>query len=208
MVSVTLSGAVLGLAAGLLPGPLLALVLHQTLRHGAGAGVRVAAAPLLTDPPIVAAALFSLDWVAGADAGLGAISLLGAGFLAYLAYDSVAIGPPTGGRPAGTPRSLQQGIAANLFNPHPYLFWFTVGAPIVRRAWTTNPLHAAGFVVALYGCLVGSKTVVALLAARGRGVLTSRAYALIARSLGLALAGFSLLALRDGLRYLGVVSPL
>ena len=52
----TLFGVVFGLAAGLMPGPLLALVIQQTLRHGPGEGIKVAAAPLLTDLPIVAAA--------------------------------------------------------------------------------------------------------------------------------------------------------
>ena len=62
-----LSGAVFGLAAGLMPGPLLALVIQQTLRHGPTEGIKVAAAPLLTDLPIVAAALFAVNRVADAD---------------------------------------------------------------------------------------------------------------------------------------------
>ena len=68
-------GVVFGLAAGLMPGPLLALVIQQTLRHGPGEGIKVAAAPLLTDLPIVAAALFALDRLVDADGVLGAISL-------------------------------------------------------------------------------------------------------------------------------------
>ena len=206
--SATLSGAVFGLAAGLLPGPLLALVLQQTLRYGAGEGCKVAAAPLLTDLPIVAAALFTVNRLAGADGVLGMISLMGAGFLAYLTYESRVTDPAACDRPGATPRSLQKGVASNLLNPHPYLFWFTVGAPIVRQAWATNPLHAAGFLVAMYGCLVGSKVLLALLVGRGRAVLTSRAYVIVARSLGLALLVFSLLLLRDGLRYLGMASGL
>ena len=104
--------------------------------------------------------------------------------------------------PATTPRSLQKGVAANLLNPHPYLFWLTVGAPILWHAWATSPVNAAGFLVAMYGCLIGSKMLVALLVGRGRTVLTSRAYVLLVRTLGIILFVFALLFLRDGLRYL------
>lgn len=198
----TLFGVVFGLAAGLMPGPLLALVIQQTLRHGPGEGIKVAAAPLLTDLPIVAAALFALNRLADADGVLGAISLLGAAFLGHLAYESVTTDLAAHAGPATTPRSLQKGVAANLLNPHPYLFWLTVGAPILWHAWATSPVNAAGFLVAMYGCLVGSKMLVALLVERGRTVLTSRAYVLLVRALGIILLVFAMLFLRDGLRYL------
>ena len=198
----TLFGVVFGLAAGLMPGPLLALVIQQTLRHGPREGIKVAAAPLLTDLPIVAAALFALNRLADADGVLGAISLLGAAFLGYLAYESVATDLAAHAAPATTPRSLQKGVAANLLNPHPYLFWLTVGAPILWHAWATSPVNAAGFLVAMYGCLVGSKMLLALLVGRGRTVLTSRTYVLLVRALGVMLLVFALLFLRDGLRYL------
>ena len=45
----------LGLAAGVSPGPLLALVVSATLERGFGAGLRVASAPLVTDLPIILA---------------------------------------------------------------------------------------------------------------------------------------------------------
>jgi len=43
-----LLGASLGFAAGVSPGPLLAIVLREALRHGAAAGMRAALAPLVT----------------------------------------------------------------------------------------------------------------------------------------------------------------
>ena len=200
----TLFGVVFGLVAGLMPGPLLALVIQQTLRHGPGEGSKVAAVPLLTDLPIVAAALFALNRLAHADGVLGAISLLGAAFLGYLAYESVTTDLVAHGGQATAPRSLQKGAVANLLNPHPYLFWLTVGAPVLRHAWATSPVNAAGFLVAMYGCLVGSKVLVARLVGRGRTVLTNRWYVLLVRALGVTLLVFAVRFLRDGLRYLGV----
>lgn len=47
------AGAALGLSAGFSPGPLLTLVLTETLHHGVKAGIRVALAPMITDAPII-----------------------------------------------------------------------------------------------------------------------------------------------------------
>ena len=47
------TGLLFGASAGLAPGPLLALVVAESVRGGTGCGIRVAAAPLLTDTPIV-----------------------------------------------------------------------------------------------------------------------------------------------------------
>jgi threonine/homoserine/homoserine lactone efflux protein len=48
-----LSGFTLGIGAGIVPGPLLTLVITRTLAGGFRAGQRVAIAPLLTDAPII-----------------------------------------------------------------------------------------------------------------------------------------------------------
>ena len=46
-------GILLGVSAGVSPGPLFALVIAETLHHGTKAGLRVALVPLVTDMPIV-----------------------------------------------------------------------------------------------------------------------------------------------------------
>ncbi|MDH3383440.1 MAG: LysE family translocator, partial [Deltaproteobacteria bacterium] len=59
------AGIVLGLSAGFSPGPLLAMVLSQTIRHGAREGIKIAAAPLLTDLPIILVSTFLLAKLSG-----------------------------------------------------------------------------------------------------------------------------------------------
>jgi hypothetical protein len=53
MMTALASGAFLGLSCGLAPGPLLALVVAQTLRHGLREGCKMALTPLVTDAPII-----------------------------------------------------------------------------------------------------------------------------------------------------------
>jgi len=54
-------GLILGLSAGFAPGPLLTLVISETLQHDLKAGVKVALAPIITDLPIIIFTLFILD---------------------------------------------------------------------------------------------------------------------------------------------------
>jgi hypothetical protein len=48
MMTALASGVLLGFSCGLAPGPLLALVLAQTLRHGAREGYKIALTPLVS----------------------------------------------------------------------------------------------------------------------------------------------------------------
>jgi len=82
-------GAVLGLTAGISPGPLLTMVISETLRHNKREGLKIAIAPLITDIPIVLVTLFILSKMASFDIVLGIISILGGIFIAYLGYDSI-----------------------------------------------------------------------------------------------------------------------
>jgi LysE type translocator len=60
-----LLGLTIGFSAGVSPGPLLALVVTTSLRHGRWAGLQVAASPLVTDLPIIILTLTVLNAVPG-----------------------------------------------------------------------------------------------------------------------------------------------
>ena len=84
MLSFLIIGTILRLSAGFAPGPLLALVISETLQHGKKAGVKVALAPVLTDLPIIAITLLILAKLSEFSLILGLISLTGACFILYL----------------------------------------------------------------------------------------------------------------------------
>jgi threonine/homoserine/homoserine lactone efflux protein len=102
-------------------------------------------------------------------------------------------------------RSLQKGIITNFLSPHPYLFWITVGSPIVIKAYNINPLAAVLYIAGFYICLVGSKIIVAIVVDKSKTFLNSRAYVYVIRFLGLALIVFAVIFVRDGLRLFGVL---
>ncbi len=201
------SGLVFGLAAGFAPGPLLALVLARSVRYGAREGVKVALAPLVSDPPIILLAVLVFAQVATTDPLLGVVALAGGAFLVYLAVEIVRAPPAPGPERPGRAGSLLRGVAANLLNPHPYLFWLTVGAPTLAGAHAVGGAAPVGFLAAMYGCLIGAKVLVAVAGGQGRVRLAGRSYLLTLRLLAAALAVIGLLSVWDGLRYLGGAGP-
>ncbi len=202
MAAYLVSGIVFGLSAGLAPGPLITLVLTETLQHGSRAGIRVAFAPLITDLPIVILSLFVIARLAGSPLVMGMISFLGAGFVAYLGYETFFSCEASQAGPGEDIQSLRKGVIANLLNPHPYLFWMTVGSPMVIRAFQEGMLGAGSFVAGFYVFLVGSKAVLSLLAGRTRHLLQGRAYRLCMMTLGVLLWLFAVVLVRDAVRFM------
>ncbi len=197
-----LLGLGLGLAAGLSPGPMLALVTMQTLRHGTREGMKTALAPLLTDLPIVAASILLLSRLAGAERPLGGVALVGALYLVWLAWESFRTRPPEWAESRVAPATLGKAFLTNLLNPHVYLFWMAVGAPTVVAAWKGNPVWALLFLAGFYLCLVGSKLVLAALIGKSRHVLRGAGYLTAMRVLGAVLLLMAALLARDGVRFL------
>ena len=195
------AGTLLGLAAGFAPGPLLFLVVRESLNHGIGAGVRTAMAPLITDPPIILLCLFVLSEVAKFNYVLGGISLCGALMVGHLGWDSLRTEGVRVDLKEEVPSSLRKGIIINTLSPHPYLFWFTVGAPTVFQALRISPMAAAAFLISFYLCLVGAKITLAVVTGKSRSFIGGRVYLAIMRLLGILLLLFALLLLRDAIRF-------
>ena len=189
---------VYGLTGGLAPGPLMTLVIGQTLRHGAREGVKAALAPLITDGPIIAVLLLLLDEVAVLRPLIGAIGIAGTLYLLRLAWESWTSPPPSAGDAAAPrPRSLLRGALVNFLNPNPYLFWLTAGTPMLLRAWREGWVAAAAFIGVFFVCLVGSKILLAITIARSRDHIAGRWYQPVMRVLAVLLVGFAVLVGRD-----------
>ena len=197
-------GAVFGLTAGISPGPLLTLVISETLRHNKTEGVKIAVAPLITDIPIVLLTIFILSKMASSDFVLGIISILGGFFIAYLGYDSIKSRGIEIDIQNLKPKSIRKGIIVNILSPHPYIFWLMVGAPITVKAYQANPFAAFAFIIAFYVLLVGSKISIALVVDRSRAFLKNKVFIWTLRILGLVLMILAILLIKEGLGYLGL----
>ena len=197
-----LAGATLGLSAGLSPGPLLTLVLSQTLTHGPREGIKTALAPLVTDAPIVLAAWLVLSRLSGEPAVLGVVALAGACLLTRYGFECLRTSPPSAGSPSVAPRSLARGVAANFANPHPYLFWAAIGVPMLLDAAGTGLAAVAAFLVVFYAAIIGAKILVAVLTGRFRRFCGGRVYRGLMIVLGAMLFYYALAFARQGLSML------
>ncbi|WP_156921540.1 LysE family transporter [Desulfovibrio inopinatus] len=198
------AGAALGLSAGIAPGPMFSLVLAQTLAHNLREGLKVAVAPLLTDGPIIVLSLCFMTAIAEHPTLLGAISLAGAAMLVHYGLDCLRFAGVDAETPQATPGSLKKAIIVNLLNPHPYMFWALVGAPMLVKSAEHGFAGPIAFLVAFYTCIVLAKSGLACIAARFKHVLRSSGYLLVMRVLGVSLFVFAFLFARDGLKAFGV----
>ncbi len=196
-----IAAAVFGLSGGLSPGPLLTLVVSETLARGRNAGLAVSMSPLITDGPAIAAAVFLLGRVENSDAALGIISIAGGALLTTYGIAGLR-GAELKVEESEVERkvwaSLGKGVSVNFLNPNPYLFWLTIGTPILLRAHDSSWFLAIGFLVVFYLALVGSKCVLTILVAHSRAVLRGRAYVLVNRILAVALLVFAAIFIREG----------
>lgn len=197
-----IKGMVLGLSAGLSPGPLLTLVVSETIRSGPSAGFRVALAPLITDAPMIVLCLAMLGAVAGMAPVIGGIGLAGSILLMAMGIGQLRIREVPNVESTHQGRPLLKGILANALNPNPYLFWLTIGAPLLMDALSERFIDAAAFLGVFYGCLVGSKLALAAWVGRFRRFVSGRYYVWIMRVLGCVLIGFGMAVLKDALTLL------
>lgn len=200
-----ISGILFGLVAGISPGPLLTLVISETIKHNKKEGIFVASAPILTDIPIVLLSVFVLAKLSSFNLVLGTISISGALFIVYLAYESITTKGIELNLQKVKAQSFRKGIITNFLNPHPYLFWIAVGAPTILKGYRVNVLSILFFILGFYLFLVGSKIMVALIVDKSKAFLKSNTYVYIIRTLGFILLIFSVIFIKDGLHYFGIM---
>jgi threonine/homoserine/homoserine lactone efflux protein len=195
-----LLGAGIGFVAGVSPGPVLTLVVTETLRGGRLRGAAVAAGPLLADGPIIVLAVGVLGQVPSAL--VPAISLVGGLFLLYLAVTTASNGRRARvprGQPVGSVRGgFLTGLLARTLSPNPYLFWLLVGGPILVQAREAGWLPVAAFLLGYYATIVGSNVGLALVVHRSIGLLSDGVYRGLLLGASLILAVYGLILIGRG----------
>ena len=199
MLKLFIAGSALGLAAGFAPGPLLTIVISQTIGYGFKEGVKTAFTPLITDLPVIFIATFLVSGIYTLKPLLGLVSVAGGIVLCYLAWQNLRRAPVYDASSACKPNSLVKGALINALSPRPYLFWITVGSPILLAAYAQSGANAAAFILGFYACLVGAKIILAYFVMQTRSFFSGQPYVWLMRLLGLVLFVFALFLFKDGL---------
>ena len=205
MVESLLFGIIFGLAAGLSPGPLVTLVVSETLKNGKKKGIEVAISPLISESLIILFVLVILSSVAENYVVIGAISLIGACFLIYLGLSNLTVNVKESRDGLGKSNALLRGIATNLLNPFAYLFWLTIGGPRIIESVRVNISGTILFMLGFYMMLVGSQTAISIVVDKSKTLVRSKYYVYIIRALGIMLIVFALIFVRHALESAGIL---
>lgn len=205
MISSLCMGVILGLSAGFAPGPLMALVLSETLSGGVKAGVKAALAPLVTDAPIVLVSYFCLSQLTDFKHILAIISVIGGVVVFKMGLENLKTTGFQSASAEARPDSLKKGILVNALSPHPYIFWLSVGGPILVSSMEKNIVSSLLFLCGFYFLLIGAKVFLAYVAGKSKGFLSNGLYVKTMKVLGLALCLFAVLLFKDALRLFGLV---
>jgi len=139
---------------------------------------------------------------------MGSISAAGSLFLLWLAWDCIhGAGVDPNAPTNDAPKSIKKALLTNALNPHPYLFWFAVGGPLVADAWSQNGWCVAGFLMSFFACLVGSKMGIALLTHSLGGFMRGRIYRFIMWALGGAIVLCSVYFAIEAIKHFGINLP-
>ncbi|MGL4944103.1 MAG: LysE family translocator [Thermoguttaceae bacterium] len=196
-------GVLLGVNAGLTPGPLTTLVVSESLRHGRRAGCRMALIPLVTDPPVLAILLpLLVTLVSGRNHIIGGIALVGGMMLVMMARKLVRVSVDDFSAGAAPRTSFVRGLAINITNPNLYIGWLTVNGTILLQANQVSLLADALFLVAFYASLVTLKLLMALAVGSVRHAIHVVWLVRINHALALAMLGYAVWFIVIGVRML------
>jgi len=199
-----ISGVIFGLAVGTSPGPLLALVFSETLKHRRREGIKIAISPLITDLPIVLLVLLILSNLIKYSFVIGAISLFGACYLIYLGFENLRVKISVFDVESTKEDALKRGILANFLNPNPYLFWLSIGGPMIFESLDVHISATVLFTLGFYSLLIGSNIGIALIVQKSKFFIESKYHLHVVRASGIALVLLALIFVRDGLKLMGM----
>lgn len=192
ILALAVAGMALGLFEGIRPGPLLTMVIRETLTGGWYAGARAASAPIFTDGPLILVSVILSGWIADQPTVLFLISILGAGFLVWFGIDCFRIEPPDSDLgQEEVSGSFRRGVITNLLNPNVYVFWFLIGGPLMASAADEEPLAPVAYALSFLISIIIVKMTIAYFFDRTRGALSPAAYRTALGICGLGMIGFS-----------------
>ncbi|MFH1736367.1 MAG: LysE family transporter [Actinomycetota bacterium] len=208
-----IAGLGVGVATATVPGPIVILLIAETLKYGWRAGAAVAAAPVIVDALIMVPLALVLQSLMNSREILTVFGLASAVFLVYLGLTMILNvrrdrlegfeREKSGEAPIRPLASFRKALVTHLLSPFAYGFWGTVGAYWLHRS--ANYLYIMGwrglsgiFLTPLtfgLGFWLGTLSVAAALIAAsvvGRKVFSSAMYRGFLLACGLAMVAFGI----------------
>lgn len=193
---------VVSLSGALSPGPLTTLAVRESVRLGAWAGPALALGHAAIEALLVTALALGLSETLDDDAVTAAVALLGGGFLLYLGLQTVRaarsaeldIRPGAESRKEAGPLRpgaalwlAGAGVAVSVTNPFWLAWWATVGAAYIVESLDHGAAGVGVFYTAHVITDIGWLSLIAVLLAGGRRLMSRGLYRLVLFACGLFL---------------------
>lgn len=194
----------MGLAVAAVPGPIIVLMIAETLRKGYLAGLSVVLGPITVDALVMIPLALILQPALVLKPVQMGIGLAGGAFLVFLGFNTIR---QAHGEPMKLPdaqanpnnqgiflNSYRKSLVAHLLNPFGYVFWATAGSSFIKQAISSVGL--AGAVLFPLSFWLGALVIEAIalfFSAKGKEVLSSAAYQTVLYVCGVILVAFGIL---------------
>lgn len=152
-------GFVLGLSGAIQPGPLMAVVLGESIRGGWRYGARFGFIPLLTDPAVILLALFVVSTLP--DWAMAFISFAGAAILIRLGIQGLKRDTHLA-EADERPKTFPMAVAMNFLNPNLYIYAFTVHSGMILSYWQSGITAVIGYLLFFFGAMIAINTGIAI----------------------------------------------
>jgi len=189
---VAMDSFLVALSGALMPGPVLAVTLAGSRRHGFWFGPLVVLGHGLVELPVVVLLALGLGAVLGTAWIVTGIGYVGAAALGWMAVGLLrqARWPQEaeGGEGGARLGAVGAGALTSMANPYWYLWWVSMGAVLLAGAAGLGWAGVAAFFVGHIAADLAWYSVVSLGVARGRRYFQGRAYKALLLVCALALA--------------------
>ncbi len=186
------TGLTFGIAAGISPGPLLALLISETIKGHKKNGFLVSISPIFTDIPILIISLFILDSIEKYKTVLKLIYILGSFILFYFGFKNLMMQEYK--VETDLTGSLKKAVILNILNPYTYLFWFFIGAPYIKNVSFSEGIV---FTISFFVGITGSMIIITIFTERLKRFIESRYYIYLLKTIGFLFIIFSILLIKD-----------
>ncbi len=185
-----LTGLILGITAGISPGPLMAVLVSETLKGNIKNGLVISLIPVITDIPLIIVAVLFLKKFENFHTVFNILYLSGGIILVYLGLKDFFIKRISINYKKSTFSSLKTGIITNLLNPHPYIFWIFIGVPFMIEG---NIYQMLGFVCSFFTGIISAKVLIALTVEKSKTFIESKNYVYLIKISGIILTAFGIM---------------
>jgi len=195
----------LGIIEGVKPGPLMAVVISETMIHNWKSGLKVALVPLITDGPVILLSVILYELLTINAIAQAIIGFMGSLILIWLGIDCFKKSKIKFDESPKESHSFKKGIITNLTNPNMYLYWVLIGAPFLLEAYSINISYPFLFIGGFFAAFIVLKMCIAILVDKSKDFLNTSGYKRLLQFSGIALFLFSGMFFVDALSVLEVI---